>query len=341
MALLNRIRSSRGVRLAATVAVAVALTGCVIFEAFQPRAKRFAFSHRVHVVDQELDCDACHVDYESAEEPGLPSLKQCALCHGELDSEKPPERRVEVFYGVEGFLAARAGALGDEPLFSHLKHVESGLDCAMCHVGIENNDDVLDLARPSMAACVDCHAQRAAPNECATCHSVLREDVAPPSHDTNWMRAHGSVVCARDDATESQCSMCHNESSCVGCHNEMPPANHTNQWRLRGHGVSASLDRESCATCHREDSCTACHMSTAPRNHTGAWGSPVNQHCVGCHFPVQNEGCVVCHLGTPSHNTAPPKPPDHHPAMNCRQCHGVDQPLPHVDNGDNCNLCHH
>jgi hypothetical protein len=26
--------------------------------------------------------------------------------------------------------------------------------------------------------------------------------------------------------------------------------------------------------------------------------------------------------------------------MNCRQCHGMTAPLPHVDKGDDCNACH-
>lgn len=340
MAFLGEWTKGRGARTASVVALGLALAGCVVFEAFSSRPKRFAFSHRIHVVEQELECDMCHLDYDSSDDPGMPALGQCALCHSELDDEKPPERKVDVFYGPEGFLAARVGDLGDEPIFSHLKHVEAGLECAACHAGVEQSDDVLDLRRPSMAACVDCHEASSAPNECSTCHSVLREDVAPRSHDGNWMRAHGSTVCARDDATASQCSLCHSDSSCVSCHREMPPQNHTNHWRLRGHGVTASIDRASCATCHTEDSCASCHASSPPQSHSGAWGSPVNNHCIGCHFPVQNEGCVVCHLGTPSHALAPPKPPDHNAAMNCRMCHGVGQPLPHVDNGDNCNLCH-
>ena len=49
---------------------------------------------------------------------------------------------------------------------------------------------------------------------------------------------------------------------------------------------------------------------------------------------------MVCHKDTRSHALAAPKPAWHTPAMNCRQCHGVSQPLPHVDKGDNCNLCH-
>jgi hypothetical protein len=37
---------------------------------------------------------------------------------------------------------------------------------------------------------------------------------------------------------------------------------------------------------------------------------------------------------------ATPLPPDHNAGMNCRMCHGNGQPLPHVDNGQQCTSCH-
>jgi hypothetical protein len=42
----------------------------------------------------------------------------------------------------------------------------------------------------------------------------------------------------------------------------------------------------------------------------------------------------------PSHSTAAPQPPSHSPGMNCRQCHGISAPLPHVTKGEDCNICH-
>jgi hypothetical protein len=341
MALLIGISRSRGLRTALLALAAAALAGCVLFEAFDGEERRFAFSHRIHA-EEGLDCTTCHLQAESADEPGLPNARQCALCHEEIDSEKPPERRVGQFFGEDKkFRSARRFALHDEVVFPHLRHATAeSLECSSCHGAVETNDDVLELDPLSMRDCTQCHAGAGAPNECSTCHSVLREDVAPASHDRLWMRRHGSVVCERGDRTADDCSMCHGESTCVACHLEMPPANHTNHFRLKTHGVIAALDRQSCATCHRAESCDQCHQETAPMSHTGAWGAPVDRHCLSCHFPIQQESCFVCHKGTPSHALAPPKPPDHNPAMNCRLCHGMGQPLPHVDNGDNCNICH-
>jgi hypothetical protein len=111
-------------------------------------------------------------------------------------------------------------------------------------------------------------------------------------------------------------------------------------WRLRSHGVVASMDRDNCATCHTPDSCERCHAESVPLSHRGSFGAPMDTHCLSCHVPLKNESCFVCHKNTNSHLDASPKPADHSPALDCRSCHGVTESLPHVDNGDDCNVCH-
>jgi hypothetical protein len=64
-------------------------------------------------------------------------------------------------------------------------------------------------------------------------------------------------------------------------------------------------------------------------------------HCLTCHEQLSESACSVCHKGTPDHRLAAPKPANHTAGLNCRQCHGHGQPLPHVDNGTDCNSCHH
>ena len=107
------------------------------------------------------------------------------------------------------------------------------------------------------------------------------------------------------------------------------------------------MDRQGCAVCHEPDSCDRCHAEVLPMNHRGLWGAPQDSHCLSCHFPLQSEGCIVCHKDAASHLLATPLPlnplppiPPHNPAMNCRQCHGISAPLPHMDKGDECTLCH-
>lgn len=340
MALLRAIPRVFSAKWAAVGLVLSTLAGCVIYDALMPGEARYAFSHARHVTDEGLSCEDCHLPSEDGGLPSMPVLGQCNLCHAEIDAEKPEDRRIAQLFDGNKMKVARRGAVGGDVLFPHGKHTDSGLDCGVCHVGMEANADVLGLPRANMASCTSCHEERKASNDCATCHQVLRQDVAPTSHDTRWLRFHGDTVCAGVERTADDCSMCHQESACTSCHLSMQPQDHTDYWRLRGHGISASLDRASCATCHRDDSCVRCHSESRPMNHSGSWGSPLNRHCTNCHMPVESEGCSTCHQGTPSHSLATPKPPDHSAGMNCRMCHGAGQPLPHVDNGDNCNICH-
>jgi hypothetical protein len=151
---------------------------------------------------------------------------------------------------------------------------------------------------------------------------------------------HGRVARAHSEATADRCVLCHTESTCSACHQVQAPDNHTNYWRERGHGITAMIDRENCQACHEPMSCERCHADVKPRNHVGNWGAPHDTHCLVCHQPLSQEGCVACHATAKSHLLAAPKPSDHYPGMDCRACHGLSQPLPHVDNGDDCNACH-
>ncbi len=320
--------------------LAVSLAGCVLLDAFDPAAKPFGFSHRVHVVDQGLDCADCHRNGEKSDDPGMPSAAQCALCHEELDAEKPEDHKVKTLFDGKKYRAKHFSALADEIVYSHKSHATRGLECAACHAEIVKNDVLTKELAPTMDSCTNCHAQKAVSNDCAVCHTEIRADVKPPNHGASWKKNHGPIVreCRREMA--NRCDLCHKDTSCTECHMTELPENHKGYWRRRGHGLAASRDRESCATCHQASTCDDCHRETKPLDHNSGFGSPTDRHCVSCHEPLANENCVVCHTSTPSHALATPKPPGHNPAMNCRMCHGNGQPLPHPDNGDNCNSCH-
>jgi len=301
----------------------------------------FAFSHALHVGEEGLDCLTCHENLAVSDEPGMPAADTCFLCHDLIDEEKPPERRIDQLFADGTLMASHVSRLDGEVLFSHLAHVDAGLDCAACHEGIEESTaPTRDLA-VTMDDCTACHAEHAAGDDCATCHSVVARTWAPDSHERSWTELHGRMVRARDPALENRCSLCHEESSCAQCHAVEPPRNHDNHWRLRGHGLMARMDRDNCAVCHEPAECNRCHDQARPASHTGMWGGQRSTHCLSCHFPLRGESCAACHQGTPSHGLAPPKPSWHDPGMNCRSCHVQGTGLMrHVDDGTNCNLCH-
>jgi hypothetical protein len=318
--------------------LAVAAAGCAVFNAMGETEQRSGFRHALHGAEAGLTCVNCHRTAEREAEPGMPRPNQCQICHQKIDADKPPERQAAALFDADDNLRRTPREyLADEVLFSHEKHVAAGTQCATCHEGIEAD---APQAAMRMRNCVDCHTEQRAANECATCHREIRADRPPASHAFGWQRTHGKAVRAHGIETGDDCSLCHQESGCAKCHLEVPPANHNNYFRLRGHGLMARMDRQNCAACHRTDSCDACHRESRPINHGGLFGAPRNNHCVSCHLPVTNTDCATCHRGTPSHSTATPLPPGHTPAMNCRQCHGRGAPLQHADNGTECITCH-
>ncbi len=305
------------------------------------------FSHTQHV---DLGLDDCSMCHEAGEDgmPGMPERDFCMECHEEIDPEKPENQRAGAFFDAEGQgLWVHAVRLDDEQIFDHAKHVESAESCNDCHADVAQGEVVTVGSRVSMDECMACHAEKAPEyNECSTCHKELREDVMPKSHLAGWDRAHGRHAILGDyDDLPRDCALCHQERSfCDDCHRTEAPRDHTNAFRFHGHAARASMDRTSCDTCHTTDSCAECHRDAQPRSHRAVWGAPFNRHCNGCHIPVSSfseVGCGVCHDDTPSHGSAPVRPPNPIHQTNdpnaCRACH---TPPEHPDNGQSCLLCH-
>jgi hypothetical protein len=306
------------------------------------------FDHAGHLA-RGVDCSDCH----GGEKEGyraMPELKACTECHADIDGEKPPEKRAASFFDAEGKRGAwtKSEALDAEIIFDHLKHVvAAGKDCKQCHAAVVASKGETTTTFIAMDACMACHDQYApSKNECATCHRELRQDRPPRSHVVGWKRAHGRIASMGDlDPLPKDCAICHTRASCDACHRAEPPQDHTNAFRLKGHGIAASFDRDRCRVCHTTDSCFLCHQQMKPRSHTATWGAPFDRHCYSCHLPLQSfdeQGCYVCHKSSPGHATAPPRPSNApHMTMDPAQCRECHTPLKHPDNGQSCLLCHH
>lgn len=326
------------------VCLLLVIAGCATWR--QVGGPVFRFNHE-KMLHQSLECTDCHTEVLKGAKAGMPVLETCLDCHEDIDKRQPPERQVTSLFDKNVYKATNATAIPAEVIFSHKNHtVDQKIACADCHIGIKDSTSITKEVRVDMKACITCHAKVDKPgmaaDDCATCHQTIRKEVKPETHQQNWSRFHGQKAKDGDQEGQNQCSLCHTQESCTTCHKTQAPTNHTNLWRERGHGVTASMNRESCTTCHQSDTCNTCHQSTAPRNHSGQWGGPTDKHCQNCHVPVSRESCALCHQnGTPSHAKATPTPANMI-GTNCRACHGTapNAKLPHIDNGDDCNSCH-
>lgn len=285
--------------------------------AIQDYGEDVRFNHKAHAAQ---DCTACHDNlddtaggrvggkrYSMAECMDCHTQNQasneCSVCHERTNTNTMPASHDRRWQEAHGYASNR------------LRLTEIQHKCSLCH-----NE----------------------PQFCTDCHKVTE----PKSHKHLWKQRHGQIVRAAGGDFPRSCLLCHNQRTfCESCHLDESPRNHTALFRTRTHGVMAATDRRSCQTCHKIDFCQRCHEDTAPRSHRGLWSRQRNTHCVQCHFPISmNDSCKVCHQTNPTHSTAPAQPPGHTPGRNCRICHNsagaVARPLRHVDNGQNCELCH-
>jgi hypothetical protein len=307
------------------------------------------FDHAGHLA-RGVDCVDCHGEEKEGWRK-MPDLSACTECHEDIDGEKPPEKRAAAFFSTDGKTGAWTPStpIGEEIIFDHAHHVRASggpKNCATCHAEVIASKGVATSTYLTMDECIACHAQ-AAPtkNDCEDCHREIRTDRAPKSHNVGWKRAHGRMASMGDlDPLPKDCALCHNRSDCDTCHRAEAPQDHTNLFRLSGHGIAAAIDRDRCQVCHTTDSCFLCHQQMKPRNHRGTWGSPFDRHCYSCHLPLEgtdDQGCYVCHKSAPAHAQAPMRPANApHMTTDSNQCRACHTPAPHPDNGQSCLLCH-
>lgn len=337
------IRPRRWARWSGWLALSAWLLATACLSLPASRRSEPSFPHRVHVVDNQLACTFCHGSVRSSDAPGMPPPELCAPCHDRFDQHKPPERRVGAFFGPDSrYRTVAVSGRSADVRFSHRAHVTAaGLDCTTCHGDVAQQDDVPLQPLTRKSDCMDCHQRHGEGNACSVCHTSVDRDWLPDSHRSSWVRFHGEHVRAGSERSEDRCTLCHQDATgCNACHQQQAPQDHDQSFRLRTHGMQASIDRSRCAVCHTQDSCQQCHEVTRPQSHRAGFGNNQQRHCVGCHLPLADSGCSVCHRDSPGHATASPLPPDHVPSMNCRACHGNGVRLPHPDGGHVCTACH-
>jgi len=315
----NINRQLGGAALAALVTI---LSGC------NEDDLKLAFSHYLHVTENEIECADCHgeiaeglfasaghaacVDcHDDTVESHQISEDTCGVCHKVKNIEewmpqhrKPPHRPDRVFVHTE--------LMADHCDACHGSLLDENLD----HAPKVTPKDRIQIRQKSHRSGMDC----------AVCHVDMDPDTPPASHRRQWTRLHGDLGMQSDNT----CGICHSRESCRECHQVMLPASHNTLWRLKTHGIRAAWDRERCMVCHQQDSCEACHANTRPVSHRAGWSQ---SHCFSCH-PSQSTGtgCTLCHEATlDSH-------PNPHGAgwrsSHCSSCH------PGSPAAEQCNACH-
>lgn len=292
------------------------------------------FNHQSHL-DRGIDCEFCHEQAATNTTAGLPSMDICANCHS-IDTTKPSEKcllcHTRPNQGVKPLLPV----IYKRVVFSHKLHTrEYKLTCEKCHPGIAKSRSINSAQIPVMEMCIDCHKKGKGPQTCSICHPGLDKEHPPLWHTGNWKKVHG----IRSQEKNTRCTSCHTKTACITCHQEQEPDSHTEFWKKRGHALEVSRDRSNCQACHKTDFCLRCHQNTPPSSHVARWEF---RHCRQCHFPLKDDGCIVCHKSV-DHTQVAPKIPQWMATLHCTDCHfaGIaDIPDPRHPIQYPCIQCH-
>ncbi|MEJ2637706.1 MAG: cytochrome c3 family protein, partial [Calditrichia bacterium] len=256
------------------------------------------FSHKLHVVENGMDCVTCHSAAEtstSGTQNLLPDMEvcgqchdvesedNCKLCHTNVENPQPAPR-------VENY----------NILFSHKQHLTAGLNCMTCHKEVAQQTNVEPYVLPDMAFCMTCHEERAVSTNCRTCHTP-NERLKPLNHGPNFLHVHGDLASLprQDVQTAQNCNLCHAINFCEKCHegDNLDRTSHPLNYAFT-HSLDARGKEHTCTTCHTDRSfCADCHVEylVMPQNHTLGWAIPYvgGQHVNEAQSDLGN--CLSCH----------------------------------------------
>ncbi len=132
------------------------------------------FMHTVHVGIDSIPCAYCHFSTNISEEAGIPPVGTCMGCHrfvqGSTDEFKTEIQKLLEFAADSTPVPwTRVHSVPAFVQFPHKPHVRAGVTCAECHGDVAEMDVVSRVAPLTMGWCLDCHRDREAPDDCATC----------------------------------------------------------------------------------------------------------------------------------------------------------------------------
>jgi hypothetical protein len=179
-----------------------------------------AFPHKVHAVDNGMQCQYCHTAAKNSIHGGVPELQTCMGCHKYVKTTSPEIKLLaEYWKRGEAVPWKKVHDLPDFVYFSHMRHVRAGVECTECHgqVQLQAGKRVL----PPGAAAPDPNAN---PTTAEEAKAVLGE-------------AQGVMI------RETTMQM----GWCLDCHASHPSID-------KNYGEKANLRRaelKDCWTCHK------------------------------------------------------------------------------------------
>ena len=137
-----------------------------------PVSQPVPFNHRAHL-QTGVKCETCHQLLGTGEKMAMPTYAGCLDCHRTILRDQPAIQHLTALakepqppswtrlYRLPGFV-----------FFSHQKHLNSGVQCAVCHGPVQDRETLWQEKEVSMSACVGCHTLRKVSTSCDLCHNI-------------------------------------------------------------------------------------------------------------------------------------------------------------------------
>lgn len=134
-------------------------------------AQPIPFDHKLHA-SHRIRCQDCHPGARSGERAGLPDRDRCMVCHQTIAVDQAAVQRLASLPAGSRIPWVRAYQVPDFVFFSHAEHLRAGIECGACHGPVAVRSVLNQEHSTNMVACMNCHAERQASNECYLCHDL-------------------------------------------------------------------------------------------------------------------------------------------------------------------------
>ena len=131
------------------------------------------FPHNVHVGKKIACTEYCHESVTTGPVAGLPSVRTCMICHDAIAVDRPRIKQITAMR-AQGLDLSWQRVYGypaaSHVKFNHAPHIRAKVECSTCHGNIAQQTVAQRNVDLNMGVCVTCHRENKAPTDCLTCH---------------------------------------------------------------------------------------------------------------------------------------------------------------------------
>ncbi|MFN8390926.1 MAG: cytochrome c3 family protein [Bdellovibrionota bacterium] len=130
-----------------------------------------AYSHRVHMEKNGMECQYCHSGVTKSNFATVPSVELCMGCHKAVKTESPEIKKLKDYYDKgQPVPWEPVNNLPEHVRFPHKRHLKAGVGCQNCHGQVQKMTVVEKVSSLKMGFCVSCHREKGASIDCSACH---------------------------------------------------------------------------------------------------------------------------------------------------------------------------